>query len=313
MGSAAETTGSVAPQRNVLILGSGAMACLFAARLAASGAAVTLLGSWPAGLDVLRRNGVCVEENGAEHCYPVQATDDSTKCSGAELALVLVKSWQSQRAAQQLARVLAPTGVALTLQNGLGARETLAQYLGEERAAAGVTTLGATLLAPGRVRPTAGGDILLGAHPGLSPLLALFAQAGLPARVEPDLQSLVWGKLIVNAAINPLTALLRVPNGTLLEQPQARVLLRALTREGEAAAQAAGIRLPYADALAQVELVLRQTAQNRSSMLQDVERGAPTEMEAITGALLEQGRRYGVPMPVHMRVYALLRRMLGEH
>lgn len=307
MGSPVKTAGSIDAPPGVLILGSGAMACLFAARLAAAGIPVTLLGSWPAGLNALRRDGVCIEENGASVCYPVRAVDDPAACAGATLALVLVKSWQSPRAAGQLARVLAPSGVALTLQNGLGALETLAHAVGAERAAAGVTTLGATLLAPGRVRPTAAGEILLGAHPRLGSLLEIFAWAGLPARVEPDLDSLVWGKLIVNAAINPLTALLRVPNGALLQLPRARILLHALAREGEAAARAAGVRLPYPDAVAQIEQVLRQTAENRSSMLQDVERGAPTEIESITGALLEQAARSGVPMPVNAHLYRLVK------
>lgn len=295
----------------MLIVGSGAMACLFAARLAKAGIRVRMLGTWAAGLEALQRGGVCLDIDGRMRCYPVAAGADLSPCAGAELALVLVKSWQTERAAQQLAEVLSPDGLALTLQNGLDGRETLAGDLGWERAAAGITTLGATLTAPGRVRPTDGGEIILGAHPRLKPLLGLLNQAGLPVRVQPDLHSLLWGKLLVNAAINPLTALLRVPNGALLEMPPARRLLVALAREGEAVARAAGVRLPYDDALSEVERVIRHTAGNQSSMLQDVLRGAPTEIDAITGALLREARRHGVHVRANQAVYRMLKASLA--
>lgn len=296
-------------EQQVLIVGSGAMACLFAARLARAGIRVRLLGTWAAGLEALQ-NGVCLEEAGRRRRYHVAAGADLAPCAGAELALVLVKSWQAVRAARQLAEVLAPAGLAVTLQNGLDGRETLAGHLGWERSAAGIATLGATLTAPGCVRPTDGGEIVMGAHPRLKPLLGMFAQAGLPARVETDLKRLLWGKLLINAAINPLTALLRVPNGALLEMPQARKLLVSLAREGEAVARAVGVRLPYDDALSEVERVIRNTAGNQSSMLQDVLRGAPTEIDAITGALLREAERRGVPAPVNQAVYRILKAAL---
>lgn len=291
----------------LLVVGSGAMACLFAARLSAAGARVRLLSEWTAGLQALRQRGACLEEPDGIHCYPVQAGADLDGCFGARTALVLVKSWQTERAARQLARVLAADGVALTLQNGLGARETLAAALGAQRAAAGVTTLGATLLAPGVARPTPAGEVILQEHPRLGELAALLRRAGIPVTVESDLDRLLWGKLVVNAAINPLTALLRVTNGALLRLEPARRLYTALAREGEAVARAAGVTLPYPDATAEVERVLRQTAANRSSMLQDILRGAPTEIEAINGALLHHAARTGIPAPINAAVYRLMK------
>ncbi|MEZ4769665.1 MAG: 2-dehydropantoate 2-reductase [Caldilineales bacterium] len=137
----------------VLVVGTGALASFFAARLAAADAQVTMLGRWPDGLAALQARGAClVEADGREACWPVRATADPIACRPAGLALVLVKSWQTQRAAAQLASCLAADGIALTLQNGWGNRETLQAQLGAQRVAAGVTTLGATLLGPGRVR-----------------------------------------------------------------------------------------------------------------------------------------------------------------
>jgi 2-dehydropantoate 2-reductase len=242
----------------------------------------------------------------------VQATSDPAECAGARLAFVLVKSWQTARAARQLAACLAAEGVALTLQNGLGNFEALADTLGPERVALGVTTMGATLLGPGWVRPGGAGPISLGAHERLAPLVALLRQAGFAVETVADPERLLWAKLVINAAINPLTALLRVPNGELLARPQARTLLAATAREAAVVAAALGQDLPYADPVAAAEDVARRTASNRSSMLQDVLRGAPTEIDAICGAIVGAGEARGVAVPVNRTLWLLVRALVGE-
>ena len=141
------------PNNSVLIMGTGAMACLFAARLSAADVPVFMYGTWPEGRHALQTAGVrLVSETGEEHAYPVQVISQPVDCPGSRYALVLVKSWQTQRAARQLADCLAPNGMALTLQNGVGNREALSKALGAKRTSLGVTTIGATLLGPGRVR-----------------------------------------------------------------------------------------------------------------------------------------------------------------
>jgi len=292
----------------VLIAGTGALACLFAARLAAAGESVTLLGTWREGIAALRTGGVrLVDADGSERAYPVQATDDPADCLGARLALVLVKSWQTERAARQLAGCLAADGLALTLQNGLGNREKLAEILGVGRVALGVTTTGGTLLGPGRVRPGGEGPVSLGAHPRLEPLAMLLRRAGFEVEVVPAADELLWSKLVINAAINPLTALLRVPNGELLNRPAARVLMAAAASEAAAVAAALGLRLTFTDPVAAAEAVARRTAVNHSSMLQDVLRGAPTEIDAICGAIVQAGERCGLPAPVNRTLWLLVK------
>ena len=284
------------------------MACLFAARLAAAGVEVTLLGSWPAALVALGQNGVClVSEEACQQLYPVRATDDPAQCIGSRAALVLVKSWQTGRAARQLAACLAPEGLALTLQNGMGNREILAKALGPERVALGVTTLGANLLGPGKVRPAGDGDISLQEHPRIEPLAELLRRTGFAVKTAVNPDALLWGKLVINAAINPLTALLGIPNGELLERPSARGLMAALACEAAAVAEAQGLSLPYPDPVAVVEAVALRTATNRSSMLQDIQRGAPTEIEAICGAIAKAGDEMGVPTPVNRTVGQLVK------
>lgn len=294
----------------ILIVGTGALACLFAARLSAVDAQVTMLGTWPEGLRALRR-GVRLEENSEETVYPVRATNNPADCFGMRYALVLVKAWQTERAARHLAECLSPDGVALTLQNGYGNRETLARELSGERVALGVTTTGATLTGPGRVRPGGQGIISVESHPRLGPVIMLLRQAGFVVEETPNADSLVWSKLVINAAINPLTALLRVPNGELLERPPARALMADLAREAAAVAAALNIPLTFDDPVAAAEDVARRTAANHSSMYQDVLRGAPTEIDAICGAVVRMGEQVGAPTPVNRVMWELVRAGVG--
>ncbi len=294
--------------KNLLIVGTGAMASLFAARLSAAGIQVTMLGTWSEGLRALKSQGVTlIEADNSQHNYPVQATDDPSDCVGSDYALVLVKSWQTRRAAQQLKKCLTRNGVALTLQNGVGNREILVEALSAPRVALGVTTLGANLLEPGCVVAAGEGEIYIGVHFGIEPLVEMLRNAGFKVLDAPDPDILLWGKLIINAAINPLTALLRVNNGELLQRPTARALMAGLAREAAAVTTAQGIHLPYDDPLTAVEEVAQRTANNRSSMLQDVLRGTPTEIDAICGAIVRAGDQYGVPTPLNHTIWQLVK------
>jgi len=295
---------------NILIVGTGALATLFAARLSQAGNQIAMLGTWKAGLDALRQDGArLVDVNGIEHHFEVQTTDDPRKCSGIKHVLVLVKAWQTERVAEQLKECLADDGLVLTLQNGLGNREALAQSLGLRRVALGTTTTGATLLGPGLVKAGGEGIISIERHPALGPIEEALKAAKFNVNVVEDAQSLIWGKLVINAAINPLTALLRVPNGKLLESPSAREMMSALTRETAQVAEAEKIRLPFSDPIAAVEEVARKTAANHSSMLQDVLRGAPTEIDAICGAVVKAAQKHNIAIPTNSACWKLVKAM----
>jgi 2-dehydropantoate 2-reductase len=292
---------------NILIIGTGAMGSLFAARLAGAGHHVTMLGTWKGGLDAIRENGVrFIDSSGDEHTFNIHATDDPRDCAGTRHALVLVKAWQTERAARQLAECLGEDGLAVTLQNGLGNRETLIQSLGRERVALGVTTTGATLLGAGLVKAGGEGPISIERNPALGLLEEALKSANFNVQVVDDARSLIWGKLVINSAINPLTALLRVPNGELLERPSARQMMGALADETAQAAAAEKIDLPFADPIAAAEEVARKTASNRSSMLQDVLRGAPTEIDAICGAVVKIAKKHDIPTPANRACWQLV-------
>jgi 2-dehydropantoate 2-reductase len=292
---------------NVVIAGTGAMACLFGARLSAAGVPVTLMGTWKAGLEALERHGVrVIGMDGKQVAYPVRVARQPCESPKAGLALVCVKSWQTERAARQLAGCLTRDGVALTLQNGLGNYETLERLLGSNRAALGTTTSGANMLAPGIVRAGGEGVTSLEDQPRLNPFRELLSLAGFNVQSVRDPVKLLWGKLVINAAINPLTALLRVPNGELLRKSTSRSLLGAAAREAAATAAAQGIDLPYDDPVEAVESVAAKTAENYSSMLQDILRGSPTEIDAISGAVVRAAESLGLQVPVNRTLWELV-------
>lgn len=292
----------------VLIVGTGAVACLFAARLSAGGVPVVLLGSWPSGLQALSQTGVrLLEADGKEMVQPVRALKTLSECQGVRNALVLVKSWQTEIVAKQLVRCLAPDGLALTLQNGFGNYNVLVQALGSRRVAQGALTLGATLIAPGIVRSAGGGMITLGLHPHLQEMTNLLGRAGMVVETVSDFLSVQWGRQVINSAIHPITAILGVANGELLQRPSARNLLQTAAREAAGVAVARGVHLPYPDPVVACEAIARQTATNFSPMLQDVRRGAPTEIEYINGTVVREGEKTGVPTPVNKALMLLVK------
>ncbi len=315
-----DTTGGV-ESTEILIAGTGALGTLFAWRLARAGHRPVAFGQWQPGVSALREKGArLVDVRGDEQAVAVRVVDSPAECRGIRHALVLVKSWQTARVAEELARCLSQDGLVLTLQNGLGNYEVLKEALGEQRVALGSTTTGATLLGPGLVKPAGDGAISIQEHPRLGPIEAALKSSGFKVNIVSDAKSLVWTKLIINSAINPLTALLHVPNGELLRRPAARALMHSLAEETAAVAIAEHVELGFDDAAAMVEEVARKTATNYSSMLQDIRRGAPTEIEAICGAVTRAGQRDGIPTPVNNVCWKLIQalagaseRIAGEH
>ncbi len=284
---------------DILIVGSGAMALLFGARLAASDHNVTLLGTWREGIQAINKFGIRIAGDQNRDGFLARGVMDLSIIPPVKQALFLVKSWQTERAAKQLAQVLDPEGIVLTLQNGLGNLEVLREILGDRRAAQGVATYGATLIGPGVVRPGGEGIISIQTRPELDPLIQSLKQSGFSIQEVEDLSKLVWSKLIINVAINPLTALLNVKNGQLLDNKSSKELMSLAAREAGDVARALGIELGYEDPVSAAEAVAEATAENISSMLQDIRRGAPTEIEALCGAVVRVGRSVNMKTPVN--------------
>ncbi len=320
----------------IAVFGAGAMGSLLAGllKLADPAAEIWLVGGTHSGphLAAIENQGLTLELvptltaiwPGAARFDPVKAGSiliegirvTAQPVHSVDLALVAVKSYQTAEIVPQIASCLAADGLAVTLQNGLGNLELLQAALGPQRAFQGVTALGATWLTPGRVRFAGAGSTTLARlnEPGraatrLLELAALLERAGLPVAFNNDLTGLLWGKLVVNCAINSLTALLNCANGALLENPASRELLAEVATETANIAEAAGILLPYPyeQAAAQAQRVAEFTSANTSSMLADVRRGSPTEIEAINGAVVRLAGELGRPAPLNRTLYLLVK------
>jgi 2-dehydropantoate 2-reductase len=294
------------------IVGPGALGCLFAGLLALDGHDVRLLGRRAAQADTINRDGIVVERDGAERRATVRAGIDPAALGSVDLAIVLVKATDTVAAVPGLPALLAPGAPALSLQNGLGNIDALTAVLGPEHVLGGITSQGATLLGAGHIRHAGFGPTSLAEATGtLTPRAQAIAnildRAGLVATAYADAAPLIWGKLIANAAINPLGALFRCQNGYTVERPAARALFHQLAREAGAVAAAVGVTLSFEDAAAHAESIARVTFNNRNSMLQDVEAGRRTEIDAINGAVARLGADLGVSTPLNATVAQMIR------
>jgi len=289
----------------ILVVGAGAMGCLFSSRLKRVGHEVSLVEILPERVDEINRNGIRVE--GVSGSYrmkvPVYSTPPSQE---PDLAILCVKAYDTLQAAQSIQGVLGPDAWVLTLQNGIGNVEILSEVLGVERVLGGVTAEGATLLGPGRIRHAGQGDTILQAIPNEEAIVTVFREAGFQARAETRIQDFIWGKLLVNVGINALAAIARIRNGRLAELEGSRQIMEEAVAEALAVARAMGISIPFPDPRARVMEVCRNTAGNLASMLQDVMKHQPTEIEYINGAVVRLGNKLGISTPVNATLASLV-------
>jgi 2-dehydropantoate 2-reductase len=283
----------------VAVVGPGAMGCLFAARLCRSGAKVHLVDYREDRSERLEKSGITLESSGetiVEH--PTMTTHVPT---GLDVIVVITKAYSTS------ALRFPPETPVLTLQNGLGNVETLCSMLGSARVMAGSTSEAATLLGEGHVRHTAWGVTSFGAWTScpVEPAAELLRKAGFKVNLTEAPGQLVWEKAAINSGINPLTALLNVPNGQLLELSEIRQLMRDLVVEAAKVASTEGYRFDHS-LVEMAEGMCRDTAENISSMLQDIRAGKQTENEALSGEILRRAQGASLPTPRTRVIYQLI-------
>ncbi len=297
----------------IVIVGAGAMGSLFGGKLAQAGAEGVLYDVFAEHVLAVRAKGLAIEDasSGAVTVCRPHASTDVADCRNADVLVIFVKSTATEDAARAFRDVAGLATIALTLQNGLGNEAILRKHFGVERTAAGVTSQGATFLEPGKIRHAGKGPTHLGMADGrnekLEPLAVLLGAAGFETHIEADVSSLVWSKLVINVGINALTAFVNQPNGRLLDTEETRALMADLVAEAVAVAKASGVRLTYADPLQTVMDVAKKTGANRSSMLQDFDRGRESEIDFINGAIVREAALLGVSVPVNATVTRLIR------
>lgn len=298
----------------IAIVGPGAMGCLFGGFLAKSGQELWLLDKRPGRVEAVQKEGIKIEGISGNHKVKVKATTKAKEIGPCELIIICVKSYDTEAAVKGLGPLISGETLVLTLQNGLGNVESIAEAVGEERVVGGVTSHGATLLGEGHVRHAGKGDTVIGrwqatgrrqvkgwkiSRRTLEDIASAFKAAGFPTKISEKVRDLVWSKLIINVGINALTAVTRLNNGRLVEFEGTRQILKMAVLEAAKVARRKRITLAYSDSIKKVEGVCRATAGNISSMLQDVLKKRRTEIDYINGAIVREGEALEISTPAN--------------
>lgn len=306
----------------ILVAGAGALGSVFGGFLRRAGYDVTLLGR-AAHVDTIATGGLFIDGIWGEHHVGgfTVAREPAEVRGEHDLVLVTVKSYDTRAMAEAVADRVADAGVAVSLQNGLGNVEALESVLGPERVLGARVIFGAVVTSPGRVRvtviadPNALGAMQPGLHPRRDDLARRWAAAidaaGVPTVYAEDIAAKLWAKVFYNAALNPLGALLGLHYGALPEREDSRAVMDRVIDEAFAVARAEGVALPWSSAEAYREefygRLVPSTYDHRSSMLQDIERGRRTEIDAINGEVWRRGRRHGIATPANELLTRLVR------
>ncbi|HET6317507.1 MAG TPA: 2-dehydropantoate 2-reductase [Chloroflexota bacterium] len=296
----------------VAVVGAGGIGSVFGGRLAADGHEVWLVHRRVEHVDALRQHGLLLDGPHGREQIAVHATGDTNEIGTVDLILVLTKANDTHSAAEASRPLVGAKTTVVTLQNGLGNFEMLGEVLGVERVIVGMTYHGASLDAPGRVRHTAAGQTFIGEPDGpvserVQNIAQAFTQAGIHTEVTDRLWSMVWGKLIVNAALNPSCALTSASGTEVLASRSLREFVGTVARECARVAAALAIELPYPDAAVRVWQHCQTIQSAKPSMLQDLERGRPTEIDTINGAIVRAGTECGVPTPLNQALLLLVK------
>ncbi len=292
------------------------MGCLFGGLLAEAGADVQLLDVWPEHVRALNEKGLSVTREGEERVIEVQAFVDPGEIREADLALIFVKHSQTREAAATAIRLLGDRGYLLTLQNGMGNAEILAEVAGPDRVLCGTTAQGAMLLGPGKIQHSGVGPTVIGLwdqerQPIVDEVAKIFSSAEISTGSVDDIRPVLWNKLFANVGINAVTALTNIRNGQLLDLEPTRDLVEAAVKEAIAVAR--GLQVDVADnVLANVFAIAEATGINRSSMGQDVDAQRLTEIDAINGYIVRRAEESGLKVPVNQCLTRLIKTLQGH-
>lgn len=306
-----------------VVFGAGAVGCYFGAKLAEAGIPVTLIGR-AAHMDAVRRDGLLFESRGEQHRVRIAADTRPEAVGDADVVLFCVKTRDTETSARQIAALLRPDALVVSLQNGVDNVERMR--------GAGIDALGAVvyvaaaMAGPGHLRHSGRGDLVVGeygprtqergeargstAEPSARALAVgrLFEGAGVPCRVEADVRAALWDKLVANCAYNAISALGRSRYGPMIDDPDVRELMRETIDECVAVARADGVALTDADV--QYESAMRLGEAMRaasSSMEQDLSNGRLTEIDSLNGYVVKRGAALGVATPTNRTLTTLVR------
>ncbi|MBN2120846.1 MAG: 2-dehydropantoate 2-reductase [Candidatus Omnitrophica bacterium] len=296
----------------ICIVGPGAIGSLFYFFLSKKIKDLQLLDKDKERASCLKAKGLTILKENKSYKIPLNITAQASEITKVDLFIISVKSYDTLSAAKLIKPLCGKDTFVLSLQNGLGNLEVLSEVLGEEKVLGAVTHNASTLIEDGIIRYAASGQTIIGKKGNKLPAVlrqirTLFNSCGISTNLSKDLDSVIWSKLVINIAINPLTAVLRVKNGDLLKTEEARTLLQMASSEAERIARKKRIKLLYDDTQTKVEAVCRATSNNVSSMLQDTLKRNKTEIDFLNGAICRLGQNLKIATPVNFMLYQLVK------
>ena len=305
-------------------MGAGAMGGLFAGMLTRAGQEVWLIDNHKQRAEKINREGLVIEASKAlesreprQEIIKIKATTDPREVGSCDLVILFVKAYDTEKATKNSLPLTGKKTAWLTLQNGLGNIERMGKIVGKGRVVGGITYQGATVLEAGRIRHAGCGKTVIGEIDGkeserIKHISDIFNQAGIETEISDNIEGVLWGKLLINAVINPLTAITRVKNGQLLESPVLKETMKLIVEEAIQVPLKKGIRLPYQKVFEKVEESCQVSRDNISSMLQDILRKKRTEVDFINGAIVSEAEKIGIPTPLNKALWNLVKFLEGR-
>jgi len=298
----------------IAIIGAGAMGSLFASHLASTDAEIWAFDVWREHVEAIRRDGLIVHRDGAQRSVRVNATSVAAEAGVCDVAMVFVKFRQTAGAIGAARPMIGADTTIVTLQNGIGNVEIIAQAYPANPIAFGLTTLTCELLGPGHIEASykGAGETYLWPRNGtenplLGPLCALMVRGGINAAREPGIALKIWKKLVVNCCLNTMCAITGQNVGAVADTPEAWRFLDGVADEIAAAASLEGIALPAAEARSFLRSVAAEARNHEPSMLIDVRNRRRTEIDCLNGAILKVCEKHGVAAPFNSALYAMIR------
>ena len=295
----------------IAILGAGAIGSLFGALLWESGEDIVLIGR-KKHVEAIRSRGLKISGISGERIVKPKAVTTTQEVGKVDLIIISVKSYDTEQAAKDALNMVHPNTAVLTIQNGLGNIEKLSEIIGEKHVIGGVTMQGSTFTKPGEIYHAGKGPTIIGELNGeitdrIKRIAETFNKAKIETKITRNIRGVLWDKIIINTGINALTAITRMKNGELLKIPEIKNTMIEAVKEAVNVAKALNIKLEVKDHVKRVIEIAEATANNKSSMLQDVERGKRTEIDFINGAIVKLGKKLGIETPVNETLTALVK------
>ncbi len=298
----------------ICILGAGALGCALGGVLTEAGNEVWLINRNADQVDAMNSRGLILRDGGVDRSVAVHAATTAQPAGVVDLVVVLVKSFHTQQAMQAATSLIGPDTLVLSLQNGLGHEDILADIVGRERVLAGKTYAGGSQLGVGHVNiGTKGKDTHIGELDGtmterVQRVAHVFNAAGLDTTVSDNIMGTIWDKLLINVATGAITGITGLPYGDLYKQPELEACGVAAVAEAMAVAKASGIRLSITEpSQAWHKAGAGLPYEFRTSMLQSLDKGSITEIDFVNGSVVRWGQRCGVPTPVNQTLVACMK------